>query len=450
MGRMRRAPWAFAVMVIAGVGGAGCGPDLPDRYWRSDNVRYFSRSDDDAVCPAILDELEAHGQAIADALMIGRTTVTYYKFRDQQDFDAHFDCDPNGPACATNATAFTPVDFDRHELIHAYLGPYGEPPWLLSEGAAVALSCQRFPRPSGSWRDAYARAHTDQALYAAGGWLVGYLLQRFPARLFPRLYNRLAINATADELAKAFTDVYCTDPMSCIDLDAVWAAAIGGEEQPMRCPWECPTTGAEQRAAFVVDGQPHPLIPVCAGGTLQRSVAVPGAGLSRWRVEGAGRFELRSCNGTETSLTSVPGTSGPGELIEPLAGGAYFVEAEVETGGAPFLTATVTPGEGLSWSDCAAAPVLPDDLGSLSTLALFYPRSATPQFTRFGTGRDHGGLLLLNTYDLAVTASLCASCDPQTCVMTDNASGALATYAMPPGAVLSVPPAAAAVTATFY
>jgi len=50
---MRRA--RLAVTVIAWLGGAGCGPNLPDRMWRSDNVRYFSRGGDDAVCPALLD-----------------------------------------------------------------------------------------------------------------------------------------------------------------------------------------------------------------------------------------------------------------------------------------------------------------------------------------------------------------------------------------------------------
>src|SRR5438477_8385794 len=152
---MRRAPMTLAV--IACLGATACGPDLPDRLWRSDNVRYFSRADDDGVCPAILDELEQHGQVIADVLMLHfRTTVSYYKFNGVDDFTQHADCGPEAKACAPNATVRSPVDFDRHELIHAYLSPVGRPPWLLAEGAAVALSCQSYPRPTGSWHDAYA------------------------------------------------------------------------------------------------------------------------------------------------------------------------------------------------------------------------------------------------------------------------------------------------------
>src|SRR5262245_57367313 len=121
---MRPAAFALAAVTAAGLGGAACGPDLPDRLWRSDNVRYFSRADDDSVCPAILSELEAHGQLIADTLMIQRVPVSYYKFNGVDDFTNHADCGPNAEACAPNATVRSPVDFDRHELIHAYLSPY--------------------------------------------------------------------------------------------------------------------------------------------------------------------------------------------------------------------------------------------------------------------------------------------------------------------------------------
>ncbi|HEY7370613.1 MAG TPA: hypothetical protein VIF57_00435 [Polyangia bacterium] len=426
----------LALMVIACLGGAGCGPNLPERMWRSDDVRYFSRAGDDAVCPALLDELEQHGQVIADVLMIDRTLVSYYKFDGRDDFDANAECDPGASACAPNATVRSPVDFDRHELIHAYLSPYGRPPWLLAEGAAVALSCQHYPRPQGDWRALYGAPHSSPALYGAGGWLVGYLLKMFPSRYLAWLYNRLAVNASADQFAAAVKDIYM------MDLDAIWPAVIGGPGQPMRCPWEC------GRPAFATDGAAHPLSPVCAGGTLQRSVAVENSGLSRWRIDGAGRFQLGSCDGSDAPMVSVSGTPGPGELLAPLSSGSYFIDAVVEAGGAPTLSAAVTPGDGLSWSTCAAAPALPDDLSALSTLTLFYPSSTTPQFTSFAGATARGGVLTLTSDDPTVSASLCASCDPQTCATTD-ASGALASPAMSPGAVLSVP-AGAAVSASFF
>src|SRR5204863_6949948 len=167
---MRRV--AFAVVIAAGLPSLACGPNLPDRMWRSDNVRYFSRAGDDGICPAIVDELEEHGAVIADALRIARTEVSYYKFGSLDDFAANADCGSGVAACAPNATVRSPAGFDRHELIHAYLSPYGRPPWLIAEGAAVTLSCQHYPRPTGSWRDAYAADHASLSLYGAGGWLV--------------------------------------------------------------------------------------------------------------------------------------------------------------------------------------------------------------------------------------------------------------------------------------
>ena len=71
---MRRAP--IALVIIACLGGAACGPDLPERMWRSENVRYFSRTGDVDVCPAILGQLEEHGKVIADLLQIDRTLVS--------------------------------------------------------------------------------------------------------------------------------------------------------------------------------------------------------------------------------------------------------------------------------------------------------------------------------------------------------------------------------------
>jgi hypothetical protein len=443
---MVRVPVGLAVSaVLIGLGGAACGPDLPDRLWRSDNVRYFSRDTDATVCPAILGELERHGQVIAHALMIedkNRTLVSYYKFEDSADFVSHAECGPDAEACAPNATVRSPLDFDRHELIHAYLSPIGRPPWLLAEGAAVALSCQAYPRPTGSWRDLYNLPHSSYDLYGAGGWLVGELLLMFPARQLPWLYGALAINATADQIAAAVKDIYG------MDLDAIWAAAIGGPGQPTRCPWECGTSGELAIDGLAIDGQAHALAPVCGVGSLQLSATVSNSGLSRWRIDGDGEFTLQSCNGNDSLRVGVSGRTGPGELIAPVAPGDYFIDAAVETG-TPALTASVTQGEGLSWSECALAPSLPDDLSTFSMLSLFYPSSGTPQYTSFatGTGMNPHGVLALSSYDASATASLCASCDPQTCetITHDNA---LQTFELPPGAVLSVP-AGAALTASF-
>ena len=263
----------------------------------------------------------------------------------------------------------------------------------------------------------------------------------FPARQLPWLYGALPINATADQFATAVKDIYG------MDLDAIWASASGGPNQPMHCPWEC---GASRELAIdeqALDGQAHALAPVCDGGSLQVFAHVPNSGLSRWRIDGAGEFNLQSCAGNDSSRVVVSGRTGPGELIVPATTGDYFIDAAVEMGGTAALTASVTQGEGLSWSDCSLAPALPDDLSTFSTVSLFYPSSGTPQYTSLPTGRNREGVLALSSWDPSATASLCASCDPQTC-STFTHDHALTPYAVPPGAVLSVP-AGAALTAAF-
>ena len=247
---MRRAPVALSLVIC--LGGAACGPDLPDRLWRSEHVRYFTRPGDDTVCPDMVGEVEEHAQVIGDALGIERPLVTYYKYPDYVDFQAYAGCATGAMACARNATVSSTDAFDRHELIHAYLAPYGLPPRLFIEGAAVALSCQHYPRPTGSWRDALTADRSSPQLYGAGGWLVSYLMRMFRKTWFVNLYGGLQSNATADEIDAVFKRIYG------MSLDDVWAAAIGGRQGPVLCPWEC------GRPAFEADGQPIRSCPCAA------------------------------------------------------------------------------------------------------------------------------------------------------------------------------------------
>jgi hypothetical protein len=425
---MPRARFAFVVLFCAGsLAGAACGPDLPERMWRSENVRYFSRAGDDSVCPAVLDQLEEHGAVIADVFAIERTPVSYYKFENGDDFDQNAECPAGAGACAPNATVRAADSFNRHELIHAYLAPYGRPPALLAEGTAVALSCARYPRPTGSWRDAYGADRLSPQLNGAGGWLVGYLLRMFRATWLINLYGSVQINATADEFAQVFADFYS------MSLDDVWASAIAVPQAPMRCPWEC---GAPR--AFAADGAPHPLTPACGAGDLQLSFDLPRGSVTRWRLEGDGRFTLRSCDGNDEPQIGVSGLGGPGLLLAPLRAGNYFVEAVILKGAPAKLTGSTAALSELSSIDCASAAVVPEDLAELRTLALFYPSSQGPQFTRFGTGTDRGGQLSLYADAPPASASLCADCSgPQACSIADVT---LNTTAIPAGAVLHVPP----------
>ena len=293
---MRRAP--VAVSLIVCLGGVACGPKLPDRLWRSEHVRYFTRAGDDSVCPAMLGQMEEHAQVIGDALGIERPLVTYYKYPDEIDFDAYAECGDGASACARNAAVYSTDAFDRHELIHAYLAPYGLPPRLFIEGAAVALSCQHYPRPTGSWRDALTADRSSPQLYGAGGWLVSYLMRMFRKTWFVNLYGSLQINATADEIDAVFRSIYG------MALDDVWAAAIGGRQAPVLCPWEC------GRPAFEADGQPHPIVPVCGHGTKQLTADVSGGGVTRWLINGDGQFSIGSCEGNDYPLAGLSAGNG--------------------------------------------------------------------------------------------------------------------------------------------
>jgi len=424
---MRGARLAF-VVIAGAAAAAGCGPDLPERYWHSEHVRYFSRPADTSVCPAILDEIEEHSAAIADALLIERTVTTYYKFNGTDDFDANAECGQVAVACAQNATARSPDAFDRHELIHAYLAPYGRPPWLLSEGAAVALSCQRYPRPTGTWQQAFAAPHPSTEQYAAGGWLVGYLLRMFPGRLFPRLYKIVPSSATEEQFARLVEEVYE------MKLDDIWASAISVPQVPMRCPWEC------ERPPFAADGQPHALEPVCGSGSLQRSVDLPAGGVTRWRIEGKGRFQVRSCDGNEEPTGAVAASGGASLLVAPLLSGRYFVSAIVDPGGTAALSGTVdSNGEPASFI-CASAPALPDDVASLDRLAIFYPGSASPRFTGFATATDRIGQMFVQSDDPNASAALCGSCDTATCSSIAGSQTTAGTIA--PGKVIIAGPGA--------
>jgi hypothetical protein len=430
---MRRAPAAVLVVTVAAAClGAACGPDLPDRLWRSEHVRYFSRPGDQSVCPALLDVLEEHGQVIADRLGIEHTIVTYYKYDGVDDFQKSSECGPKAAACAPNATARSPSDFDRHELVHAYLAPYGRPPALLMEGAAVALSCEHYPRPTGSWRDALAYDRLSQEFYGAGGWLVSYLLRMFRKTWFVNLYGGLQVNATADEIADVFTDIYG------MSLDDVWAAAIGGRQEPMNCPWEC------SRPAFTADGQPHPLAAPCGRGSLQLTVDVPGEGVTRWLLDGVAGVTVRSCDGYDSPLTALSSGAGTSALLAPLVTDTYFLDIGIGGDAPPSLSVDTNALQALSSFDCGAAPVVPDDLSRYDNLILFHPSSVGPQFTAFAGGTARAATVFMTAEGSTTPGSVCRSCDPQTCA-TAPIGGGLGTDT-PAGTVLSIPPNAAMTT----
>jgi hypothetical protein len=273
----------------------------------------------------------------------------------------------------------------------------------------VALSCQHFPRPTGSWRDALTADRLSPQLYGAGGWLVGYLMRMFRKTWFVNLYGSLQINATADEIDAVFRRIYG------MPLDDVWAAAIGGRQAPVLCPWEC------GRPAFEADGQPHPLAAVCGGGATQLTVDVSGAGVTRFLIDGGASFSIGSCEGNDRPLYDLSGRGGKSAMLAPLIAGRYFIETDLDSGGTATLSVDTNALPALSSVECTTAATVPDDTSLYRSLMLFYPSSVGPQFTMLARGSERDASVTVTADGASAAASVCWACgDPQMCENTSS------------------------------
>ena len=152
----------------------------------------------------------------------------------------------------------------------------------------MALSCQHYPRPTGSWRDALRAARSSPQLYGAGGWLVGYLMRMFRKTWFVNLYGSLQINATADEIDAVVQGA---------STGCRWTTS--GRRRSASSRRRCSVRGSAGGPAFEADGQPHALAPACGA----RQPAADGrrarGGVTRWLIDGDGRL-LRAGAATAT------------------------------------------------------------------------------------------------------------------------------------------------------
>src|SRR5512138_2997746 len=247
------APW-LARLVLALLIGAGCqadevGGEPPrDVRWDSPHFAYYTRFGETLACESLLDVLEQNFVAMQS--YVGFTwpserKVDYDKYLDKQDYEAHAPCPPNSGGCARGSTVETPQTFDRHELLHAYLAPSGDPPALFKEGLATTLACSPSLSPSNaiSWQDALAASDPIKQLgvYATGGLLVSYLLGHYPPEQFIRLYRSLDGHAGPDAVDAAMRTIYG------ISASSAWQQArdVGSDCLPV---WPC------SRPALPLDG----------------------------------------------------------------------------------------------------------------------------------------------------------------------------------------------------
>lgn len=346
------APRSITLSAVAFALAACGGPDLPsDVTWESEHFAYKTRAAEGSVCADILGPLEEHFAVMEQALGFtwpAGEKITYYKFLDGGDLRANSECG-SALACTNHTSVETPFSLDGHELVHAYLRPTGFPPWLLLEGAAVALACELplHPRPALSWQEAYGRDRQRGELRGAGAWLSGHLLRTRPVPSFLDLYRRANQDGTAGDLAALFQDIYGES------LDAVWAEVMALERPPVICPWEC------SRPPITPDGiTPVSTASVC-GLSPQHTLDLGDDSEVVVKLGGNSGFGLGGCgDGSEPPRTfwSVDGDGDDGFGVYVLAAGSYFFAGPTQ---GSTLTVAAQPRETWVTSTCSATQTPP-------------------------------------------------------------------------------------------
>lgn len=122
---------------------AGCAdPKLPDQVIEGRHVRYHYWADMGAPCPEAIEQMDRFIELLAAKVKrpppLGYR-VDYYRVRDAEAVREY--CVPKAASCAfENKVYSTEWTFD-HELAHAFLNHFANPPLLFLEGAAMMFEC---------------------------------------------------------------------------------------------------------------------------------------------------------------------------------------------------------------------------------------------------------------------------------------------------------------------
>jgi hypothetical protein len=363
--------------LLVGLAALGCGgpnEDLPkDRVWTSPHFRYAARADDTSVCSPVVDQLEAHLQVLGDYLGLTWTggQISYYKFRDYDDFRSDSGCLTSAGACARPAEVLSPRVLDGHELVHIYTGPLGHPPALFEEGIAEALAPvgRRFMAPERSWRDILAMPRLPDGAwpdldYSAGGWFVTHVLRRYGPAPFLAFYRAAAANPAAEDIAWQFREVYGAE------LDDVWREAqVSTPRLPGIPVWECTT--AEPMG---LGGDAIPVKQSCDGRGAYAGLELPTPTTVTWTDDSKLDFSVSECTGQGGLYTLLSNDSYvPGAMA--LAAGKYYVAP-----GLLRVTTKLREAEGMLGPDCAALTPLGVGPDSSDPLVFVIADSAVPWF----------------------------------------------------------------------
>jgi hypothetical protein len=310
--------WIAGGLVLLLTTASCSAPDLPDdRRWQSPHFAYHARSADTQVCDGILRPLEEHFTTLSAYLGFSLPQgerVSYYKFVDGEDFRRSAQCPAHAEACSPGRSVLSSAGFDAHELIHAYLARWS-PPRVLSEGVAVALSCQLHwtARPRISWRQAatFDPGADIAALYDASGWFVAHLLRTRGPRLFRHLYQTVGRGAGPEELAAAFRSVYGGE------VEEAWAAAFGPGARGGCVPvWTC------SRPRIAADASPVTLEKTC-GAPGDAAFVVSADTVVDWSVRGSSMLTTSCDDGPPIPFALLGGHPHAAANIFPMPAGSY-------------------------------------------------------------------------------------------------------------------------------
>lgn len=347
--------------------------DLPnDRVLRSAHFAYHARGTDNAICGDLLGTLERHFDHMQSMLgyawPAGRV-IHYYKFVDAADFVANAPCPQGSGGCEEDANVYAYDAFHEHELVHAYLRPFGRPATVLMEGAAVALACNRqiSETPSLSLQGALAVRESlqDERVYDTGGRLVRYLLDRYGVAAFLRLYGMLGAQASVAELNQAMQAVVGAS------ADDVWAAALTTHAS-------CPPTFACSREILPNDGTAVSVSPVCGLPTDNRTFALHAGG--DVAIAAPASTKVGSCDPIPFAQTLASANTGGSVQVGllQLAAGRYYLDFP----SAASDLAVLEPAQPWAGSDCSALRPFVVNQANYDRVAITIPRGISSWFTK--------------------------------------------------------------------
>jgi len=415
----RRAAAFWVAAVLAASCGADERYDLPsDVVWTSPHFSLYARAQDQNVCADALSTLEEHFAFLQD--MFGLTwpdgrTIHYYKFVDHSDFLANAPCPEGSGACADQGDVYSDEVFEQHELVHSYLGVFGAPPALVTEGTAVALACNRSisDAPSLSVADALLIEEPlrDTRIYDTGGRLVRYLLDRYGPMPFMRFYASVGKHADFAEVDRALRDAFGDG------ADDIWAAALA-------TPASCPAPFACSRQPLPLDGVPARLWPVCGVPSLDRTFSLVSDGeVALW---GPPSSSIGSCDPIHFSAIKATGSRHDDSHVGlvSLPAGRYYVEARATTATNLALLAAPHPWAGLDCSDLRPFVV---PAGQYPDLGISIPAGVAEWIVKLSFVEPH--LLRLLAPDASLRRknvfTVCRDCDftSPSCQSYDVSSG---------------------------